>query len=555
MNISTKFWNEIVIHHENLYTKSQIIKQFCKFFNSFEFFPVNYKHDTGNTDSFLIRLTEKDMDTFFANGLKLLMHDGRFIYLSMRVNVADHFDTQISHRRRIEQAVTRQRSKVDKHGFYTCLNLNSFGSNALIKDHLTVTLTSEPALQLLCDTITRYTDLCRDFQNKRIDGIKLQSNEIRSLAPIAKLSKLNIKFLDLSHNNIENLEELDHLKNFKDLEQLNMSINSITGLRNYELKIREVLPDLKNLDGRELVRIKREKLDSPPPGDKSNQNKKPLPNLQAPPPPRVSGPQQSTPDTISASDLNSNFDLSKYRTSQNWHKVTVEHQGKATKAEILPELFKLIDNTDFYPTFYKETPAADIFFLRRCMDALVLMLKNKMIVEVGEHKIPMKLQMNAVAFQKGDVDPPNVIIEAIGDRFNFMDKRLDLSNFGESPQFKDIIINMSNSKALNLVLTMCGRKFGALATAINLSRNGIVSGTGMGSLVMMKLIRSLDFSHNKIVVLKEFLETFPTKVKCVELVFNGNPLCSTFSSASDYMKLLKTFFPELEKLVIIHKFI
>lgn len=195
-------------------------------------------------DRFYVRLSEKEMDTLFANGLKMIMHDGKFLMLTINVDVADHQDSQISPRRRIEQAVTRQRSKPDKYmQTYMCLNLNSFGQKLT---NMCVSLASECAFQLLCDTILRYTDLCRDFQNNRLTGIRLSNNNIKSLAPLAKLSKLNFKLLDLTSNEIESLNELNHLKNFN-LERLNIANNSVVGLRSFELKIREVLPDLKFL--------------------------------------------------------------------------------------------------------------------------------------------------------------------------------------------------------------------------------------------------------------------------------------------------------------------
>lgn len=58
-------------------------------------------------------------------------------------------------------------------------------------------------------------------------------------------------------------------------------------------------------------------------------------------------------DVIKSNDINENLNIGKYRASKKWHQVTVHHDGKCTKAEIITSLFTIISNVEFFPIYYK----------------------------------------------------------------------------------------------------------------------------------------------------------------------------------------------------------
>lgn len=226
INVTDNFWNEIHVHHEGLYRKAQILKQFTKYLNEHDFFPVAY-HSEPKTDTFYVRMSRESMDILFANCLKMVMQDGRSIHLTININVANFVQGQITAKRKIEEIVTIQlaRKEYDLVNGYIFMNFNSFFDKFI---DIYISLSNEYALQLLLNEVARIT-------NNDVNGIKLNSNGIRSLRPFALLDS-KIVYLDLGANEIENAEDLKHLRNLG-LKELNLTSNPVSDKRNFEYKV------------------------------------------------------------------------------------------------------------------------------------------------------------------------------------------------------------------------------------------------------------------------------------------------------------------------------
>jgi len=106
-----------------------------------------------------------------------------------------------------------------------------------------------------------------------LEKVNLNSNLIEDISAFKNLT--NIRELSLIDNKIKDWNQLDYLKNNKKLEKLNLANNPISNSINYFQKITDILPQLKEIDNKNIKNLKLNiniNLNSPLSSNKENNN-------------------------------------------------------------------------------------------------------------------------------------------------------------------------------------------------------------------------------------------------------------------------------------------
>lgn len=243
----------------------------------------------------------------------------------------------------------------------------------------------------------------------------------------------------------------------------------------------------------------------------------------------------------------------KHKTSVKWHQVIIHHEGRFNQTEILDAIFEVVAMNDFYPCYYQGGDESDMFFVRDSYESLELLYLKKLILKFPTRPdvARITLKMNVADFKEGQVQPANAITDQINKRFSLMDKKLDLSNFSQSPGLDDFICRLSNPRTFSGVVSQASRRFLSNIEVLKLNDNQIRSARGTHSLVWMKALREIDLSNNSIVDVSA-LESIP-KGSYTEVWLKGNPLCLKYNKASEYFDAVKAVIPSLEILVSTEK--
>lgn len=199
----------------------------------------------------------------------------------------------------------------------------------------------------------------------------------------------------------------------------------------------------------------------------------------------------------------------------------------------------------------------------------------------SDEKIFMTFKMNISNFKSGQqIDPNEQILNAISARFSYMDKCLNLENFSESTELKNVIVTLSNPRTIANILILAARKFLINIVSLRLNKNEIQTTKGMHSLNWMKGIKSIDMSNNlvsisfclcfsyinnrknkNVITINFFFFTQYFQIESIsdldtlpqthinEVNLNGNPLCVNYVAVFDYINDVRKKFPELEILV------
>lgn len=236
--------------------------------------------------------------------------------------------------------------------------------------------------------------------------------------------------------------------------------------------------------------------------------------------------------------------VQKYKTSEMWHLITVFHNGKYSKNQIIDSFFELLSPNEFYPCYYQSTPMSDTFFVRKCPEQIDNIMLNSLKLKISEENyINLSLKMQAAEYESHHVDPLKVFHELIVDRFSLAKKSLDLSKLDQDEKCLDFICNLSVPRVLTNILSLSSRRYGMNVVRLNLSGNGLKSARGMHPLLWMKGLQEIDLSNNKIIDISD-LASMP-KGTITSLWLKGNPVCSSFSSAGTYVAAAKEVLPNL----------
>ncbi|KAG4074421.1 hypothetical protein HA402_000400 [Bradysia odoriphaga] len=451
------------------------------------------------------------------------MGSGPLMYFSIKMSVADYKSDQIHHLSTFEKAFTERCNHYELfEGVEKVLNLDKFAQSPEFAE-LIFTLGNKSSLTLLCSTLTKHCDIF-----KMVNGIRLSNNQISDLSPFEMLPAIDIVMIDLRNNKITDVSQLKHLKKMN-LTEMFIANNPITQTDGFMAQIQETLPNIVKVDGVYTRNV--------------------LPSL------RHLGSGINVievifqGDTIQSAESLPPHIFLKYKTSDMWHQVIINHNGKYGKTDLLMAIFTLLLSHEFYPCHYQIGDKCDSFFIRNCFEQMEFLYMEKLRVPIPctNDSVTLTYKMNVANFKKEQIDPPECITKAIEASFYLKDKCLNLERFSDRPELNHIELILAAPRTMMHILLKGARSFMTNIEKVVLRDNDLDSSKGMGPLTWMKSLNSIDLSKNKIENIAD-LEKFPKVGVITSIKLHDNPLCAKYKSPIEYISAVKKLFPDIQTL-------
>lgn len=260
----------------------------------------------------------------------------------------------------------------------------------------------------------------------------------------------------------------------------------------------------------------------------------------------------------------------KYKTTDMWHQVLINHNGKYAKTESLLAIFDSILTHEFYPCYYQSGDKRDSFFIRNCFEQMECLYLEKLKIRMpfSNDSVTLTYKMNVAPFKKGQIDPVERIQKAIDLSFNLTDKCLNLERFSSKPELNHIELILAVPRMMSNILLKGARAYLTNIENLILRDNGIDSARGMHPMTWMTTLKSIDLSKNKVTLRstqtkKNFklffftkqieklsdIEKFPKVGVITSIKLHDNPLCVKYkSSPLEYIIAVKKIFPDIQSL-------
>ncbi|KAK9511496.1 hypothetical protein O3M35_000138 [Rhynocoris fuscipes] len=230
-----------------------------------------------------------------------------------------------------------------------------------------------------------------------------------------------------------------------------------------------------------------------------------------------------------------------------WHKFTIIKGSKYDKKQILDAIINLVAPSVFIPVMYRVDGEDSCFLFQNGITAIKILGARGLFLPLSSDIVlPMNLQIQHCLYTDVPVDPLHKIEKVVWKRTNSMERVVDLRNFVNDPDLKDIyaplscpVVYMAAVSGMKRVLTR--------PSVILLSHNELSDG---GILDIFKNfiinLKGLDLRFNKITW--ETFNKFPY-LKITDLWIDGNPLCDHRKYSSAYIvDQVKKVYPLLSRL-------
>ncbi|CAO1408743.1 unnamed protein product [Diamesa serratosioi] len=528
---SSSEWHQISIHHRRKCAKKDIIPALYHVVRDEFFFPIAYRQGR-EEDKFFVNCQEKALLRFFDNKLIVNVRDIP-IKITMKVAVSLFRPGQIKPLDKLKEVVNERFINRSLHGSVDVLNLDSLSTHGAMQE-IIVDLSNISCLSLLINAIS----LKKQIKDE-IKTLKLAKNNLKNLIPFDIFHNMNIKVLDLTYNKISSFNEFHHLEKLQLKELFIIGNNDICRISGYQEKLKEILPTLNRVDDMCFETLNPINFDDEagPSGQSTTKvyinGNEPIVHL-------------SDGELIKPSDVNKHTKelFKKYKNSDLWHCVILQHGGKATKDEMLNELFVMCDAFTFFPCYYKEYQKHDEFFIRNCFDALHQMIENDLFIKLPNTSIiTMVLKMKVADFREGQIDckeKMNFVLQG-----QFSDGLLNLNELSKNCEFGEMILPMSTKGCVSFILNCACEQFGSKVERITMQNTGLISCEGFIILPLLKKVTYLDLRNNNI----KSLLGFPKSTKISEIFLDGNPICENYKKcAADYVHHVRPYFAYLTTL-------
>ncbi|XP_046383799.1 nuclear RNA export factor 1-like [Ischnura elegans] len=236
----------------------------------------------------------------------------------------------------------------------------------------------------------------------------------------------------------------------------------------------------------------------------------------------------------------------KLSETASWFKVTIPYGAKYEKDYILRMLFSHISPTIFIPIAYRTQANEASFYVEDYEAAQKLACADRKMTASDGYKILVRVHPGTPKF---DLNPAlkAKVTTVMGKRYNADSRALDLTRFHLDPDLvQDSFCALSRPNLMIAVLDIISENIPEM-TALNLSENKIHVIDHLSSLSRKTPnLKILHLGRNKIHEMTQLnsLQGLPI----VELVLQGNPLCSKFKDQSLYVSEVRKRFPKLVKL-------
>ncbi|XP_049317860.1 nuclear RNA export factor 2 [Bactrocera dorsalis] len=532
-------WHQIVVQHNGKFggrdSMPEILQVIFEAVEGEELFPVAYRRGVKN-DRFLVRNCKAAINKLFEHNLRVQLSDASFVHLQVHFNVGDYKFGQISPHAKLVEALNRLYTCMERvNGVDGILNLCRFNTQMEFCD-LVVNLGNCAVFETICNLIYGNDDKFR-----LVNGLILSDNGITTVTPLKVFAGAEFVVLDLSKNKITSSSRLCRDLSEVKADELLLAGNPITTGNNYPDCLRPIQKNFKLVDGIPIENLS--KLYSPLDYEVDiNRNGH-----------RV--------------DLNNKKDILKFQQSNDWHAIVIPDSGQEfTKHEIMDYFFITVSPklSEIYPCYYKFSAGEHQFLVRQCFDQLKHLVDIcKMEINVprlttivdkysalSEIQIDKTLKyymlMNVRPFIQGQIEPMECIDKALTRRYNGINRQLNLDNFESVEGLENIVINLSSPKILRRVLTQASRKLLTSCVELRLTHNKITNANVSKVLNIMSNLKAIDLGNNWILDLENVKKLSALGLKTLRL--DGNPLCTKYSSAGEYVKAVRRLFPELTKL-------
>ena len=266
--------------------------------------------------------------------------------MTVKLGVSRYRMGQIKPSEKILAAIQERVNNCSLHGGVDTLNLDSFSGHEELREVI-VNLGNHSVLTLFCSHINNIGHVKTQFKK-----FKMASNNLSKLDPFASLDDLTFKVLDLRYNQIFDLDQFKHLTNLN-IEEMYLTGNAIEKIPRYQERIKEMIPSLIRVDGMEFTssRISNSIL----------QTLKAVTSSQTPKIKKIykncNDPIKSIMDglVVKANDVSEYLKVNfvSFNDKAMWHQVILNHEKKASKDEILEELFTMCGRVNFFPCYYR----------------------------------------------------------------------------------------------------------------------------------------------------------------------------------------------------------
>lgn len=266
--------------------------------------------------------------------------------MTVKLGVSRFRMGQIKPSEKILAAIQERVNNCSLHGGLDILNLDSFGTHEELREVI-VNLGNKSVLTLFCSHLNNIDRVKTQFKK-----FKMASNNLSKLDPFTCLEDLTFKVLDLRYNQIFDLDQFKHLRTLN-IEEIYLTGNAVEKIPRYQERIKEMIPSLIRLDGMEftssriansvLQTLKAVSSSLPP------VTKKIFKNCNDPIKTIMDGLVVKTNDVSEYLKVN----FVSFNDKAMWHQVILNHEKKATKDELLEELFTMCGRVNFFPCYYR----------------------------------------------------------------------------------------------------------------------------------------------------------------------------------------------------------
>ncbi|CRL05316.1 CLUMA_CG018225, isoform A [Clunio marinus] len=533
MRLESKDWHMIVVLHHGLFSRKQIIDALYNIVKDKLFAPMGYERN-GEFDTFLIVDQSDALKRLFENQLKIYIGD---TVLPLMVQLTVSPNNQLHNPRLIDLLHADITQKINQ-AKQKDINTEVFDLSHYCESskYVIISLSNRICLNILIVQMNRIAKLKAEFSL-----FDFSNNDIQTLEPFEKLYGFQMKVLNLQNNQIRDLNELRYLRNLNIVE-LSLDGNRFINTTDITRKVQSMISTVKVLNGNQI------EVEMTASTSQMKDDKKISFNFNAY---KAQGNEPivkfSEGIFFTASKAHT-FEklLSSYLNLKRdnwWSKVTIEHNKRYEKEEIIEEIQKLFPNVPFFPCYYKRLGNRDEFYLYKNFDALKLLMERRLIHEMPDcQKITFQLSLGVAAFEDGQVNWQHKISYVLSQRI--IGDTLDLNGFIHDPKFSKIILPINTKFTLNYIFDHA-RKQNNQITKIYIQNNGITS---------LDCLRKSFFTHSKVVT----LDLRNNKILCLsgmsflcslkEIFLDGNPICEMFSNPKSYIEEVKQYFPGAEKI-------
>ncbi|XP_035720260.1 nuclear RNA export factor 1-like isoform X1 [Vespa mandarinia] len=237
-----------------------------------------------------------------------------------------------------------------------------------------------------------------------------------------------------------------------------------------------------------------------------------------------------------------------------WHKFIVLNCQPHGKAEILKAIINACEPEILLPVMYKKENENKSTFLAKCNSgAIENLVKQCLCIALpGGYEIYIDIILGFINTRELSLNPNKVIAQSLYQRYESVKKILNLDDFENDRLLSSIFCPISIPKIFHLVLRCAkqgvmgnNRELKLSVRELSLKHNNLTAIILFEKFFNFHLTK-LDLRYNQILDV-EYLRYF-SEFKITELWLDGNPLCTQYKNAQEYVQAVKNIFQHLQKL-------